>query len=157
MGTVSEARTLEDGSLWSISWDQRFDAVSDRVFPIVEGEIGVQLPFNEYEAYFIVDAPAVEDGNQVLEIPITGKSRVILEAEGLNDDSLVAFARSGGGQGWQEGTTGWRNTKGANYLDPGEWELSLRNEDTGESHQQMVTLAEGETQTVTFTFTQTGG
>lgn len=158
VGKVESVDKGGDGSIFWINWAERFDSLgTDGVYPLSDGEIGVELTFKGHDHRDIVELPAAEDGNQRLELEITGQGRLVLEAEGLADDALMelGFHGKGGGAGGSEtGRTGWRNQRGANYVTPGIYDVTLKNEDTGETHTQSVTIGEGETSTLTFTFTQ---
>lgn len=158
VGKVESVDKAQDGSIFWINWAERYEPLGvDGVYPVSEGEIGVELTFKGHDHREIVALPPAENGSQRLELEITGQSRLVLEAEGLADDALteLGFHGKGGGAGGSEiGTTGWANQKGANYVTPGIYDVTLKNTDTGESHTQSVTIGEGQSSTLTFTFTQ---
>lgn len=158
VGKAERVDRNDDNSIFWIDWAERFQSEGvDGVYPLSEGEIAVTIGFNNYDHDEVIVLSAPEDGNQIVEVPITGKGRLVLEATGLADDALVDLGLNGiGGEafGGSVSTTGWRHHRGANYVDPGEWEVSLTNKDTGEGHTQTIDIGEGESQTLSFTFSQ---
>lgn len=159
--TVGKAERVDrndDNSIFWIDWAERFQSEGvDGVYPLSEGEIAVSIGFNNYSHDEVIVLSEPEDGNQIVEVPITGKGRLVLEATGLADNALVDLGLNGiggGAFGGSVSTTGWRNHRGANYVDPGEWEVSLTNQDTGESHSETINIGDGESQTLSFTFSQ---
>lgn len=155
---VQRANGQDDGAIFWIDWASTFDPLgADGVYPVNDGEIGVDLSFKSYKHMGLYKLPAPVDGNQIVEIEITDKSRLVVAAEGLSDDALVDFGLNGiAGQasGGGVSTTGWRNHRGVHYVTPGTYEVTLKNVDTSESHMQTVTLDAGASGTVQFTFSQ---
>ena len=97
-----------------------------------------------------------EDEKGLKLIPVFGADRMV-EATGRADNALVDLGLNGiggGAFGGSVSTTGWRNHRGANYVDPGEWEVSLTNQDTGENHSETINIGDGEAHTLSFTFSQ---
>jgi len=158
VGKVESVDKGADGSIFWINWAERYEPLGvDGVYPVADGEIGVELKFKGHDHRELVELPPAENGNQRVELEIAGQGRLVLEAEGLADDALMelGFHGKGGGAGGSKiGRTGWRNQRGANYVAPGIYDITLKNEDTGESHTQSVTIGEGQSSTLTFTFTQ---
>lgn len=158
VGVFESERRTEDGELFGFNWQSRLDSLGeDGIYPVTEGEIGVELAFSSggtrhYSTHVL---PASDNKAQVIEIVIEDMSRIILDAEGLNDDALTELTIDTPKRGSTTGTTGWRNQKGVHYFsDPGRYRVKLTNSDSGESHSEEVLLGNGETGKIGFKFTQ---
>ena len=151
-GTVErEIVSNASGAVTGYAFSSRLrSANDDGVFPVTDGEIGVELMFRTgHVLRGRFDLPAAENGGQRLEVPVDGVGRARLEAAGLSDDALVKLTVNGPAGGTTK-TTGWANLKGNTYLAPGNYTLTLAAETGAWSDKHQVTIAEGDTVTVTF-------
>lgn len=152
IGTIESERRSDAGDLWGYNFAERVRSLGeDGVYPPATAEVGVALNLEGFIHLGRYPAPVAVDGVQVLEVPITGAGRIVVEADGLEDNALMELMIDGPG-GSTTGTTGWRNMRGAHYRMPGNFTVRLTNKDTGASQTQQVSMGEGQSATVSFDF-----
>ena len=154
VGTIGEEQRTDDGELFGLFFESKFDALGEEgLYDIGEGEIGVQLSFNNINHYskYTITADTIASG--MLEVELTDFSRIIIEAQGLEDDALTELTIDTPKRGSTTRTTGWVNLKGAHYVkDSGRYVLRLINTASNENRSEEVVLGNNDTATVTFKF-----
>ncbi|MEO0496059.1 MAG: hypothetical protein AAF141_01640 [Pseudomonadota bacterium] len=154
VGVIESEQFDDKGNIIGMAFASRINSLGpDDSYPAIDGELGVKLVLGGYSHFSKHTLPSSQTAGQVLQIAIQDTPRFVLDAQGLQGDTLTELTIESVQFGSTTSTTGWSNNQGAHYLNaPGQYTVSLVNVDTGESHSQDINLGTGETAEIKFSF-----